>query len=53
MAIKLNDVVVFIYSIKKKASDEFHSFFNMYTYETLTPFQLKHEFTMVVAVGKN
>lgn len=42
-------VVVFIYSIKKKASDEFHSFFKMYTYETLTPFQLKHEFTMVVA----
>lgn len=42
-------VVVFIYSINKKASDECHSFFKMYTYETLTPFQLKHEFTMVVA----
>lgn len=42
-------VVVFIYSINKKASDECHSFFKMYTYETLTPFQLKHEFTIVVA----
>lgn len=40
-------VVVFLYSIKKE--DEFLSFFKMYTYETLTPFQLKHEFTMVVA----
>lgn len=27
----------------------FFSFFKLYTYETPTPFQLKHEFTMVVA----
>lgn len=46
-------VVVFIYSIKKKDCDEFLSFFKMYTYETLTPFQLKHEFTMVVAGPSN
>lgn len=37
-------LLFFIYSIKKEDSDEFLSFFKMYTYETLTLFQ----FTMVV-----
>ena len=29
--------------------EEFVSFFIMYQYDSLAPFQLKHEFTMVVA----